>query len=38
MATSSTGALSDEVLCEELPDELLPQVLEHVIAGALQLP
>ena len=31
MASSSTSALSDEVLWEELPEELLLQVLGHVM-------
>jgi hypothetical protein len=31
MASSSTSALSDEVMWEELPEELLPRVLEHVM-------
>jgi hypothetical protein len=31
MASSSTSELSDEVIWEELPDELLLQVLEHVM-------
>ena len=31
MASSSTSALSDEVMWEELPEELLRRVLEHVM-------
>ena len=31
MASSSTSALSDEVMWEELPEELLRQVLGHVM-------